>query len=152
MMRFNQMISFSFMGFSLLIFFSSLQVGIGDLRSPGPGFLPLLASVLLFSVSLFVFVGIKKPDEKEKEGSLIDLSHSLKPACLVLGLIGYAFLVSILGYLITTFVFMFVMLTIAEPKKWRKNIISAVVIIIISFLIFNKWLRVPLPAGIFRGW
>jgi len=52
----DRIISLSLVGFSFLIFFSSLRLEIGNPQAPGPGFMPFLVSVLLFSLSLLVFI------------------------------------------------------------------------------------------------
>jgi energy-converting hydrogenase Eha subunit B len=48
---------------------------------------------------------------------------------------------------------LFVLFSITELHKWRKNLVIAAVIAILSFVVFDKWLRVQLPDGLFLvGW
>jgi hypothetical protein len=113
--------------------------------------MPFLVSILLFSLSLLVLlmeaIGSVKEDKKE---AFIDWGSLKKPAILVVALTGYALLLKIFGYLITSFVLMFVMFLVTEPEKWRKDIFIAAIAITLSFLVFDKWLQVRLPAGIFN--
>ncbi|OGP62010.1 MAG: hypothetical protein A2170_11360 [Deltaproteobacteria bacterium RBG_13_53_10] len=148
MTRLNRISSLFLMGFSVIIFFSSLQLGIGNPKSPGPGFAPLLASVLVFSLSLLVLIqGMRVSEEKKRRPK--DRNYLLKPTFLVLAVLGYSFLLNVLGYLVTAFLLMFAMFSIGEPKKLSRNLIIAAIVIIMSFILFRKLLGVQLPKGIF---
>jgi hypothetical protein len=38
-------------------------------------------------------------------------------------------------------------------QKWGKDLFIAATIVFLSYIIFNKWLRLPLPAGsLGLGW
>jgi len=144
----------SLMGFSVLIFFLCVQLGIGKPQSPGPGFMPLLAAVVLFCLSLATII-VESRGASEDEGgkSSLGLAELAKPACLVIALIGYAFLLNVLGYPVTTFLLLFALFSVTEPQHWRKNLLIAALVAVLSFLVFDKWLRVKLPDGIFLiGW
>lgn len=142
------------MGIAVLIGYMSLQLGIGHLELMGAGFMPFLASIVLFSLSLSVFIMEMKGAEKEEKKSFpMQWSDLKNPILLVVGLIGYALILKTFGYLITTFLLMFFMFFMTGPQKWRKDIAIAVTIAILSYIIFDKWLRLPLPSGVFRiGW
>lgn len=147
----NRGVALFLIGVSALIFFLSLKLGVGEVGDPGPGFMPCLASVILFSLaSLVLMMGIIRGEGKdEKSRFLPDYGYLVKPALLVLTILGYSFFLNDAGYLITGFFLMFVLFSITEPKKWPWNILVAGAVIITSFLLF-KWLGVQLPAGIFR--
>lgn len=145
----NRINSLFLIGLSLLILFSSLKLGIGSLRKPGPGFIPLGASVLVFSLSLWVLItGIRGSAEEQKK-----LSNSwqnlTKMISLVIGLSFYIYFLKFLGYLIAAFLLLFIMFFIYEPKKWHKHIVVAVLVASLSFFVFRS-LGVHLPSGIFR--
>lgn len=60
--------------------------------------------------------------------------------------VGYAMLFEHLGYVISTFLFMFSMLTITSGKQsWLKNIIIAIIFAIGVFFIFSTLLSISLP-------
>ncbi len=144
----------SLMGFSVLIFFLCVQLGLGKPQSPGPGFMPLLAAILLFCLSLATIIVESRGTAEDEEGkSSLGLEELAKPACLVIALIGYAFLLNVLGYPVTTFLLLFGLFSVTEPRHWRKNLVIAALVAVLSFLVFDKWLRVQLPDGIFLiGW
>lgn len=149
----NRISSLFLIGLSLLIFYSSLNLGIGTVQKPGPGFMPILASALVFSLSFLVFIkeikttGLAKDEERQAS---LGWENLIKPINLVIALCGYSFVLELFGYLITAFLLMFAMLFIYEPKKWYIHIIIAAIVANLSFLVFYKWLRVQLPMGLFR--
>jgi putative tricarboxylic transport membrane protein len=142
------------MAFSVLIFISSLDMGIGDLQNPGPGFMALLASILLFSLSSVVLIKNlmmsrrnDKDEQEEEKGSLIGWEHLKKPIILGIALAAYTFILETIGFLIATFFLMFVMVVTYESKKWYKDLLIAALVAGVSFLIFDRWLQVRLPTG-----
>lgn len=146
----NRINSLCLIGFSLLILFSSLKLGIGSLRKPGPGFIPLIASVLVFSLSLLVLImGIKGSARDEEKKSFIPWQNLIKIISLVIALSFYIYFLKFLGYLIAAFLLMFIMFFIFEPKKWLIHVVSAIIAASLSFVVFRS-LGVQLPAGIFR--
>ena len=151
----NRISSLFLMAFALLIFFSSMKLGVGTLESPGPGFMACLASILLFILSLVVLVSGTKGTAKDKAKTITSFIHWTnlkKPVSLVIGLSGYTLLLKPLGYLITIFLLMFTLFFIYAPRKWYVHLIVAAIIANLSFLVFYKWLRVQLPAGLLTIW
>lgn len=149
----NRISSLFLIAFSVLIFSSSLKLGIGNLQNPGPGFMPILVSALVFSLSFLVFIKEIKTTGSAKDGdrqTSLGWENLIKPINLVIALCGYSFVLELFGYLSTAFLLMFTMLFIYEPKKWYIHIAIAAIVANLSFLVFCKWLRVQLPMGLFR--
>jgi hypothetical protein len=136
---------------SVVICLASIKLGIGELRNPGMGFMPFLASSLFFFLSLVVlimdFAGRYESGNKE---TLLTRKKLQKPIILVIGLSGYIFLLNIFGFILMTFLLIFLMLFIFDPQKWYMHIVIGGIAANLSFLIFCKWLQVPLPTGIFH--
>jgi putative tricarboxylic transport membrane protein len=146
----NRISTFFLFGFSVLILSLSLILKVGSFKNPGAGFAPFLASLLLLCLSAVIlikeFFGFEEGGEKVP---FITRKNLIKPINLMIALIGYGLLFTALGYVISTFLLMLAMLVIYEPKRWGHNIITALIIVGMSFLVFAVWLRVPLPKGIF---
>jgi putative tricarboxylic transport membrane protein len=142
------------MSFSVVIFASSLNVGIGDFRNPGPGLMGFLASILLIILTGIVLVkeNLLLAGEKREasEGSSFRWQSLSKPSILTLALCGYVVVFETLGYLVSTFLLMFIMLLISNPRRWYFHIINALIIVNITYAVFCKMLRVFLPAGTLR--
>ena len=139
------------MGFSIVIFVSSLKVGIGSFKDPGPGFMGFLASILLFLLTLIIVIKeiMKSAEEKGGEPS-VNWESLTKPLVLTVALCCYAIILETVGYLVSTFLLMFVMLFVDRPRKWYLHVVNAFLIVNVTYLVFYKMLRVLLPLGTFR--
>lgn len=144
----NRLTSLFLMGFSVLIFRSSVKLGIGSPKEPGPGFMPVLASVLIFCLSSWVLMrpsgGINGDKALTKSRAFL-----LKSAFFVLTILAYAFLLNVVGYMIAAFFLIFAEFSITEPRKWPKNMAMAAAVSVLTFLVFRRLLGVQLPRGIF---
>lgn len=148
----NRITTLCLMGVSIFILFSSLKLGIGSLRKPGAGFIPLLASLLAFALSLSVLIMGMKGSAKEEKKLSIRWQSLTKMISLVIGLSAYIFFLKPLGFLIAAFLLMFSMFFIFEPRKLYIHAVSAAIVAALSFFIF-RGLGVQLPVGILRlGW
>ena len=150
----HRICSLLLIGFSGVIIISSLRVGVGNVQNPGPGFMGFLASVVLFVLALAIFIkDLKNLDKRDGKKPLASRKAVTKPIILAMTLCSYTFLLTTLGFLISTFILMFVMLLLSDPKRWAYHLVIALIIVNVSYLIFYKWLRVILPSGIFNiGW
>lgn len=150
----NPVVSLFFIGFSLLVLAKSLKLGFGNLNSPGPGFMGSLAAVLLLSLSIITLIKECLKAAKEKgRGPSISWESLTKILILITALCCYALVLETAGYLISTFFLMFIMLYVFHPKRLGMQLFVAFVVTNATYLIFNKWLQVVLPGGIFRiGW
>jgi len=63
---------------------------------------------------------------------------------------GYAALVSYVGFLVTTFLYLALFGLAAGERRWMRLIAFAVTVPVAIYLIFAAILNVPLPPGIFR--
>lgn len=138
------------LGLSVLIGLMSIRLGVGGIELMGAGFMPLLASILLFVLTFIVFVqGLGKTKKTDGEvRNKLRREELAKPLMLVGGLIVYAFFLMSFGYLIMTFLFVFFLFFMMQPKKWRMDLLFAALVSILSFILFDTLLSVRLPAGI----
>jgi hypothetical protein len=52
-----------------------------------------------------------------------------------------------LGFLISTFLLMFLLFKITAPGKFISPLASSAAVVFLSYFIFFVWLKVPLPKG-----
>jgi hypothetical protein len=128
------------------IFFAvgGILLKLGTLRSPGPGFLPLMMALLLIAFSLFVFAkGLIDPAKALKGGQW------RKQAVLVVSVFLYGLLLGFAGFLLSTFVLMFVVfgLFFEGKGRWPKTLFCAALTALIGWLVFSVALKVPFPRG-----
>jgi putative tricarboxylic transport membrane protein len=138
-------------GFSILIGAMSLKLTVGTPSNMGPGFIPLVACILLFCFcSVDLVLGLKTPAETEKQAP--ENRSLVKPIGLMLIVLAYMLLLDVLGYLVMAFVVVFAMCSLSAGRRWAVNAAFAGVVAVVSYALFN-WLGVGLPPGLLRiGW
>lgn len=146
----NRISSLFFMGFCVLIMTSSLKLGVGNFNAPGPGFMGFLSSILLLCLSLIIFAEENVRSRKEEIGGSFGWGNFSTQFIVMVALCVFAFFLEVLGFLLSSFILMSMMLLTANPRKWVTHLLVAFVVVNVSYLIFCKLLRVVLPAGIFR--
>jgi putative tricarboxylic transport membrane protein len=134
---------------SASVFIGSLRLGIGSLHNPGMGFLTFGASGILGVLSLILFLQATLR-KKEVIAAPFFAGPLWKRILLVLiALILYSRLMSVLGYLISTFLLMTFLFLILERRKFVFVFISSILATVVTYLVFSKWLNCQFPDGLF---
>ena len=116
----------------------------------GPGLLPfivggilsLLSCILLFqSFTRKVAPELKKPFWTNPLGWKAVLVTLLAAAI-------YPFALKGLGFLLSTYLFLFFLFTIIGHQTWWKACLGGVSTALIGYLIFEVWLKANMPRGI----
>ena len=132
----------------------SVELRLGNLHRPGPGFLPFLSGAMLGLLGLILMVSsfLKELGEKgePKVESIWVKGHWKKFFFTLLALFCYATLIEYLGFFSTTFLFFLFLFKLSEPKKWVMPLVLSVCTVIISYLLFSVWLKCQFPRGIFN--
>lgn len=150
-MRYDKVSSLIWLGGSIAIIFSSLAYSFGSWSHPGPAFLPLLCGIIMAVLSLVIFIqgtikGRAGAKKKEEDRTFFTARWDKLAAALII-LFAYAFFFDILGFLMMTFAFMLFVLKVVEPTRWRTALITSVLTTGVSYLLFESWLKVPMPKG-----
>jgi putative tricarboxylic transport membrane protein len=138
---------FLFGGITALL---SLRMPIGTFRMAGTGMFPLLLGILLMILSgAFVLkIFFQGKEEQVKKDASIESSGSPIQLILFLGTMVLATLFfNQLGYPLTSFLLMVALLRILGIKRWNLNILISGVTAVGSYLLFVKWLDIPMPKG-----
>ena len=135
---------------SLVVCVESFRLGVGTLGNPGMGFIGMGAGGLLGILSLALFV----QSILKKEGIQTPrIFHGLRWKRVILILIVllvYAKVMPVLGYLSSTFVLMtFLFWITKEGQKWWWSLVSALLMTVITYLMFSVWLNCQFPQGPF---
>lgn len=148
----------AFLVLSITVFIGAQHVKTLAVSSIGSGFFPSVVSVLLAITSIAIIAGgivqARKPDPSP--ASKARASTEEKPR--VWGVIGtfalmagYALLISKLGFLITTTLYLFVQMNILSPKQSRRQLMFAIIAVLAAVIIYYTFVKVfnlMLPAGI----
>jgi len=126
--------------------------GQGNVQISGPAFFPNVLSIVLIAVGIVEGLTGSLRDQ-EGTASIGDIWKGLrKPEFLNILLLAalflfYIFFVELLGFIITTYIFLFIVM-------WRlgvphiKNILYSGIFLVVIVLIFGKLFTVSLPSGI----
>ena len=131
---------------SLVMTFLSWQLPLGRLSRPGPGMYPLLLALILGVLSFILFL---RPSQRRPSGEAEEERGRRKTKVVyVLGvLLIYAFFFPLLGYLLSTFLFLLLLKPVIE-KKWSFVLAGALLVTLASYLVFDILLQAQLPRGI----
>jgi putative tricarboxylic transport membrane protein len=136
------------MAFGGLFVIGALHQGLMRKEVPGPGFLPFLVGIALILISLFVLIPAVLKKEKGEVQALFPDRRSLRNILFTLVvLFGYGIALEYLGYLLTTFLFMFSIARLIEPTGWVTTMIVSLLTAVLSYLLFVVLLQVQLPSG-----
>jgi len=126
----------------------STKFPFGSFANPGPGFLPLSVGIIMFLLSLILFVQSFLRREGGEKAVLVK-GATARVLLILASLIVYGLLLESLGFILTTFLLMgFLLLAIGSQR-----IVLALLISLFSaigcYAVFQLWLEVQLPKGIF---
>jgi putative tricarboxylic transport membrane protein len=132
----------------IIIAVSSVRYDLGTLDSPGTGFLPFLAGL---AISFFSILGLVAGALKKRSGIVwkpITAGLMWKKSLIVmLALLAYALLLTPLGFLLCTILFVGFLLVAVQPQRWYVVISVAIGTAIGAYGIFEVWLKAQLPKG-----
>ncbi|OGP65152.1 MAG: hypothetical protein A2169_09100 [Deltaproteobacteria bacterium RBG_13_47_9] len=123
-------------------------MGFGRFSKPGPGFFSLLAGLTLGFLSIIIFFRAwisKKLHEKISNGRI-----DWKSLILAFGsLVGFTLFLKTLGFNLTTFLFIGVLLRAVGKKTWTVSVLAALSISLGAYIVFGPVLQSQLPKGPF---
>ncbi len=128
---------------------SSLKYGFGTLHEPGPGFITFFAGAILIILSLALFLSSLR-DQKDRSG-LQNLWAGLDPGkvlYVIVLLVAYTFLVKPIGFLISTFLLLFLLFRVKGTYRLKTVLLMSLLVTAGSYIVFEIWLKAQLPKGI----
>ena len=131
----------------ILVCYDAIRLGVGSATEPGSGFIFFWSGLILVVLSLMALAeSLRDGAEANPETGAMNWR---KIAFVLLALLSYAFFLEKLGFALTTFVLMSFLLAMIEGKHWSKSIGVAGAAALGSYTIFELWLKIRLPHGIF---
>jgi putative tricarboxylic transport membrane protein len=133
------------------ILLKSHSLGLGTLRHPGLGMTPFLIGSFLTFFSICILFS-----SHDVKGSLREFRSAWEGVngktigLVLLYLVGYAFLIEKIGYLVVTFIFFLFLLKTIGSMKLRTTVMVSLASVLVSYGLFVLLLKVPLPSGFWR--
>jgi hypothetical protein len=132
---------------AVVVSVASFRLELGTLRTPGMGFVPFGAAVLLGLLSVVSFFQPAVKEKAAEKQPLFRGTHWSKAVFAFAALLVYAQVIPWVGYNISTFVLMTFLFWIVEHRNIWKVIIFALLTTIITYYVFSKWLNCQFPVG-----
>ncbi len=149
MNRYDRTSSLVWLTFSSLICIESFRLPLGSVREPGPGFLPLLVGIILAGLSVICFLQARPDSSASPKGAWYSAERWKNLIWVLLSLFAYAMLLDILGFLISTFLFLVFLFRFGmEPLRWAWAVAGSAIASLSCYAVFELWLRTQLPGGI----
>ncbi len=134
----------------------SWQIGLGSFQEPGAGFVAFAAGISLVVIGLIMFLSRALASSLRNEGHGVQRPALALPkfrlVYTVLVLAGYALVLQTLGYITTTFLAMFCLFSDRGTNRFLPSVLASILTVVSTYLIFDTWLRIQLPRGIFPWW
>lgn len=135
--------------FSIFIVYSSMGMGIMMRYGPGAGMFPMIVGTILGLLSLSMVIENANPKKADSGSKFTNKRGILASVKMMAGLVVYVVPLQTVGYLIMTFALVIYIMKVVENVKWSTTILTAVVVTLMLFLIFQVGLNTTLPKSPF---
>jgi hypothetical protein len=129
--------------FALFAMWEDRAFPLGSLTKPGPGYMPMVLAIILAAMAILVILaGGRSP-------ALATLNWAEKKHALAIlaGCTFTAMALERLGYRLTMFLLVGLLLWVVERKRPAVTVAMALGLSLGTFYVFSTLLRVPLPLG-----
>jgi hypothetical protein len=136
------------LGVSIFVIFQALKLGHGEFSNPGSGFVLFWSSLAFGALSIVLIV--KSSLGRNGRKSLLDAFRGLQwshAIITVVAVVLYAAVMARLGFLLSTFALMVLLFRLGKIKLGRA-IVSALVTIMVTYIVFHFALEIHFPKGV----
>ena len=143
---------FLVLGLSLAL--QSLRLSVWGRSGPEAGFFPFVIAVIIIGLSLFISgQSVLSQAQEREEISEKKEDHSkniFRVSSYGILMLLYGVSIVRVGFLITSILFLFLILKYVERQNWKITILLGSVSMLTSYLLFVYLLKVPLPKGFIK--
>ena len=144
------MISLFWIGFGIFVLIFSYKLGLGRFSNPDSGLMSFLLGVILILLSLYglILSLLKKAgDERTPKEARSQTSYG-KIGLVLVVLLTYSFLLEKLGYVITTWIFLFLLFR-TVGNGWITTFIASTCTVLGTYFLFTSF-GIRFPPGLLR--
>ncbi len=131
-----------------VIALQSYRLGIGSVGNPGPGFIFFYAALFIGIMAVLLLVGSRRDKEKEAGPGVFENVHWVKVLLPFFYILVYALFLEKAGFIVCTFLLIFLLLKTIEAKRWSVAIFVGIAASLGTYAMFELWLHVRLPKGL----
>jgi putative tricarboxylic transport membrane protein len=132
----------------LMVFYQSTKLDLVYRNSPGAGFFPLWLSVFALAATAVITVGaIRRPAALDRPVRWPRGIGLRRIGLTLVAFILYVYLVTIVGFILSTTGFMLFMGRMLGFHRWYQLVAVSVLTAVGLFLVFQVWLQMELPTG-----
>jgi putative tricarboxylic transport membrane protein len=145
-----QVASLVFLALAAIVIYRSLEFPLTDSLGPGPGFFPFWLGMIGGGLAALLLVQVSAAGLEEDPGRRLvpDRAGAGRVGQVVVGLVGFAMLLTPLGFRLTALLFLGYLLIALGVRRWWLIALLSVAGSFGVFHAFYHWLRVPLPIGL----
>jgi hypothetical protein len=147
MQKQDRMSTLFFLGLALAVCVESIRMDPGSLSKPGPGLIPLGCGLVLGILSLIVFARTFKESQVETVALWEPGTRWAKIFQTIFSLIGYGFLIDLLGFHFITFIWMSFLCRWVGGMRWKTTLITSGATVFFSYILFEHFLKVRFSKG-----
>ena len=139
----------------LLSFYLSIEsyrLGLSTGNRPGSGFFPFIATVGIGLIAVFRLIhSIRRrpPLDNHSEPGIVGEARLVLGV--IAGMMAYAFLLDLLGFLFCTFLLIAFYLKVIAARRWLVTLSFAAAVALASHFFFVVLLKADLPRGLLSG-
>ena len=117
-------------------------------NGPGSAFLPFWLGLVMAVLAATLLVGALR--SRDPGPAWLPSGDGLRRLALVVGATAaFVALLNVVGMTIGTVLFLVVLMRFLDRQPWPLTIAVALAVAGLNYLVFTRWLHVPLPAGPF---
>ena len=135
----------------IIAFIDSFLIKEGVMMARGGDFMPRIVTFLWVIFSFIIVLKTSKEDAAKNTKKTENNEDQKGFILTLLLLIAYAFLVGILGFLLSSVIYLFVQILIFAPKSKHNYLLISIISVVIPvfiYWIFNSVFMLILPSGI----
>ncbi len=117
-------------------------------NGPGPAFLPFWLGVVMALLAAMLLVGALR--SRDTGEPWLPRGRALQRFAVVLGAtVALVALLNVVGMLLGTVLFLIALMRFLDRTPWPLALGVALAVAGINFVVFTRWLKVPMPIGVF---
>lgn len=147
MAKYDRYTSLIWAAFGLYIAYEGYRLTIGDLHEPKSGFFVFWAGIVLSILSVILFFHTLLLKEKGTKESLWKGLQWPKGIKFMTLLFVYALVIKWMGFLLSSFLLLLLLLKGLESLRWRTSLIISIITTALCYLVFGFLLESQFPTG-----